>query len=177
MANIFIDEPTSRLSVKIPTNADGNIAQKGEMATGRKSVSIKGFVNDGSLSHASDVMEVFLGTIANTNYDSLSAVRYDTATVGEGQDQDLSVDDDEPSLGANVGDSVSINVESNVPSGTALILSFNPSSTEYFNVSSAGRVVTFTRTKAGTFYTGVVVKSDEVAGYAGGTVTVNLNGE
>lgn len=176
MANIFIDEPTARLSVKIPINASGNIAQKGETATSQKSVSIKGFVNDGTLSKASDVMEVFLGTIANTNYDSLSATRYDTATVGEGQSQELNVDDDEPSLGANVGDTVTINVDSIVPTDTALSLSFNPSSTEYFNVSSSGRAVTFTRTKTGTFYTSVVIKSDEVAGYASGTVSVNISG-
>lgn len=176
MANIFIDEPTSRLSVKIPINADGNIAQKGETATGQKSVSIKGFVNDGTLSNAGDVMEVFLGTIANTNYDSLSTVRYDTATVGEGQSQELNVDDDEPSIGANVGDSVTVNIDSVVPTDTALILSFNPSSTEYFNVSSVGRAVTFTRTKTGSFYTGVVIKSDEVAGYAASSLTVNVSG-
>lgn len=176
MANIFVDEPTSRLSVKVPITADGNIAQKGETSTSQKSVGIKGFVHNGTLSKAGDVMEVFLGTIANTNYDSLSATRHDTATVDEGQSQALRVDDDAPQLGENIGDSETVTVISAVPTDTALILTFTPSNPEYFNISVSGRTVTFTRTKTGEFDTTVTLKSDEVAGYASATTIINVDG-
>lgn len=176
MAGIFVEEATSRLSVKVPVNADGNIAQTGETGVKTKSISIKGFVDNGSLSHANDVFDAFLGNIANTNYDSLTAVRYDTAKVEDGKNQGLRVDDSEPQLGENIGDNETVNVISAVPTDTALILTFTPANPEFFDITVSGRAITLTRTKAGEFNTTVTVKSDEVAGYASATTNINVDG-
>lgn len=176
MAGVFVEEPTSRLSVKIPINEDGNIAQIGEVAVKQKSVSIKGFVDNGSLSQANDVFEAFLGDIANTNYDSLSAVRYDTAKVSEGQSQNLRANKEICTISSEVGSTDTATFISAVPTDTALSLTFTPANPENFSISVSGRTATFTRTATGEFETELTVTSGEVAGYASATTSITIIG-
>lgn len=64
---------TSKLSMKVNKNADGNIATESEITAGVKECSIDGFKKDGTLTEADTLFGTFYHTICNATYDSLSA--------------------------------------------------------------------------------------------------------
>lgn len=68
----FENTPVSSVSMKIPTNADGNIATTSETATGEKSFTIDGIKVDANLTQATAVFTAFL-SICDTYCDELTA--------------------------------------------------------------------------------------------------------
>ena len=76
----FADAHVGTLKVKLAVNADGNIAQSGEAATGQKTFTLNGFKAKGNLENANVVFGKLFGDIAGGSYDSLSAEK--TVTQG-----------------------------------------------------------------------------------------------
>lgn len=76
----FVNSKTMTVSLKVDTNALGNLAQSGETASGAKLASIPGIKKDANLANTIKVYDAFYGTIGGATFDSLSAVR----TIKEG---------------------------------------------------------------------------------------------
>ena len=76
----FVNNPVMSVSMKLPTTADGKIAQIGDTIGGTKLYSIPGIKKNATLAEANTVFEKFVGVIGGGEFDSLSAVR----TVKEG---------------------------------------------------------------------------------------------
>lgn len=76
----FVNNPVMSVSMKLPTNANGNIAQSGDTTAGTKLYTIPGIKKGATLAEANNVFDKFVGVIGGGDYDSLSAVR----TVKEG---------------------------------------------------------------------------------------------
>lgn len=69
----FENAITANLSMKVETNADGNIATQSEIGTGVKRCSIDGIKANSTLSEATEVFKTFYMIICNASFDSLSA--------------------------------------------------------------------------------------------------------
>ena len=84
MAADFIKPPTSTLKVKVDLDADEVIVQDGKLPSGKKrTLTIRGFKQDGTLDEANVVFDKVLGEIAGTSYDSISATKSVTESIGE----------------------------------------------------------------------------------------------
>ena len=68
----FENTPVSSVSMKIPTNADGNIATSSETMTGQKNFTIDGISVGATLTQATAVFNAFL-SICDTYCDELTA--------------------------------------------------------------------------------------------------------
>lgn len=80
----FIKPPTSTLKVKVDLDADEVIVQNGKLPSGKKrTLTIRGFKQDGTLDEANVIFNKVLGDIAGTSYDSISATKYVSESIGE----------------------------------------------------------------------------------------------
>ena len=80
----FIKPPTSTLKVKVDLDADEMLVQDDKLPSGKQcTITIRGFKRDGTLDEANVVFDKVLGDIAGTSYDSISATKSVTESIGE----------------------------------------------------------------------------------------------
>lgn len=77
----FQNVSTSTVQLKVPLNADGNIATKSETTAGVKTVSIDGIKATATLTESNAVFNAFYGVICNSSFDSLTAKKITTQGV------------------------------------------------------------------------------------------------
>lgn len=92
MAYGFDTPKVATLKFKVAVNMDKNIAQLGEIITGYKIISIRGFKADGTLVEAKTIIDAVLDTMGGGIYDLKKVQKVITSFVADNDIQYIEVD-------------------------------------------------------------------------------------